>query len=295
MIIKNFINYVGSKDRLLKQIMDNLDYSKNEFIDLCCGSGVVGLNVSDSYEYVHLNDACWQIVKTIQFLRDNSTETVLLEIDKWIKYFGLTKEAKGNYLRARDYYNINYKKYNNFNAPLFYALVTHAFSYNITFNAKEEFNVPAGTNRSSFNNSLRSKLITFSDKLSEKLPTTSALKIEELLDMLFHSYNKDLSGHMIYVDPPYFASGNDAPYGRIYGLKWTEEHERSLYKYLDIINEYGGSFLLSNAVENKGNTNKILEEWMTKYNVVEVDCDYKNCHYQRDNTYKTREIMVRNY
>ena len=57
-MIKNCFNYVGSKDRIFHIIDKNLDKSKNNFIDLFCGSGVVGINEINNYKNIVLNDAC---------------------------------------------------------------------------------------------------------------------------------------------------------------------------------------------------------------------------------------------
>ena len=44
MCINNCFNYVGSKDRILPTIDNNLDKNKKYLIDVFCGSGVVGVN-----------------------------------------------------------------------------------------------------------------------------------------------------------------------------------------------------------------------------------------------------------
>ena len=99
---------------------------------------------------------------------------------------------------------------------------------------------------------------------------------------------------VFYVDPPYYSS--DSAYERIYYLgKWDEPKERTLYESLDYINEKGGSFLLSNVLENNGETNHILKEWSSKYNIIPVPSDFTNCNYQRKNKGKTVEVLVRNY
>ena len=69
--------------------------------------------------------------------------------------------------------------------------------------------------------------------------------------------------------------------GIYYLGKWDEDKERKLYDCLDEINECGGSFLLSNVIENNGKWNKILDEWSKKYNVLEVSASYESCNYQR--------------
>lgn len=294
-ILKNPFNYVGSKDKLISQIISNIDTTKTDFIDLFCGSGIVSVNVQNMFEYVHLNDGCWQVVRTIEYFRDTPIQEIISDIERYINTFNLSKTNKEGYLRARDFYNEKYKSEDDFNPALFYTLVTHSFSYNITFNSKEEFNVPSGAGRSYFNSNLRYKLIDYCMKLKQKFPTTSAFKFDDLLEVQTVANHQDLSDVMIYVDPPYYNSNNDAPYGRIYGLKWTEKEERNLYSWLDKVNDMGGSFLLSNTVENKGITNTILKEWMQKYTVIEVDRDYNNCSYQRNKEHKSKEIMVKNY
>ena len=111
---------------------------------------------------------------------------------------------------------------------------------------------------------------------------------------LISKAEKIISNTMFYVDPPYYSS--DSSYCRIHYLgKWGEAQEKALYETLDFIDDHGGSFLLSNVLENNGGTNNILMEWCRKYQVTEVPSDYTNCNYQRKNKGKTTEILVRNY
>ena len=60
--VRNPFNYVASKDRLLADITGRLDYTKNRFFDLFCGSGVVSVNVGDKYEHIIMNDGCPQMI-----------------------------------------------------------------------------------------------------------------------------------------------------------------------------------------------------------------------------------------
>lgn len=292
MLIKNCFNYVGSKDRILSQIDLNLDKSKKYFIDLFCGSGVVGVNESLFYSSVVLNDACWQLTKVLKYFQANDINDILKEIDKVIAEYELSKENKEGYDRLRDFYNTYSYSEKHFNPVIFYCLVTHSFNYNIHINKSGGFNVPFGKNRSSFNSSLRNKLVNFQNVLhanKDKIQVTS-LSYKDLLS----KYSHCLKDFMIYVDPPYFSS--DSSYGRISYLgKWDGKKEKELLETLDYINEMGGSFLLSNVTKNNGKENKHLNEWATHYNVVKVSSDYENCNYQRKNLGKTQEVLIRNY
>jgi len=53
--INSCLNYTGSKFKLLDQILVEMDYKKEYFIDLFCGSGVVGFNVIDKYKKNFIN------------------------------------------------------------------------------------------------------------------------------------------------------------------------------------------------------------------------------------------------
>ena len=291
-MIKNCFNYMGSKDRVLPLIKENVDRTKSNFIDLFCGSAVVGINEVNNFKRIVLNDACWQMAETLKFFRDNSYETVINKIDEVIKSYKLSKDNKDGYLELREDYNADPYLRLVFDPVMFYCLVTHSFNYNIHINSEGKFSVPSGKNRCYFNDSLRSRLEAFHFEIHDNKDkiTIKSDSFDELID----KGQKIIPNSMFYVDPPYYAS--DSSYGRIHYLgKWEEPKERLLYEKLDFINDNGGSFLLSNVVENNGKTNHILLDWCKKYNVVEIPADYTNCNYQRKNNGKTTEVLIRNY
>lgn len=291
-MIENCFNYMGSKDRIFSSLDKLFDKSKDIFIDLFCGSGVVGLNEVNSYKKVVLNDACWQMTETLKFFRDKSAEEVFSEINKYIKRYNLSKENKEGYNELRDDFNADPYLKLAFDPAMFYCLVTHSFNYNIHINKSGKFSVPSGKNRCYFNKNLQAKLEAFQWELHENKDKITIKS--ESYDELIAKAGKILPKAMIYVDPPYFSS--DSSYGRIHYLgRWNEDKERKLYETLDLINAQGGSFLLSNVVENNGEFNRILDEWSKKYTVQEATTDFTNCNYQRKNAGKTKEILVRNY
>lgn len=292
-MLNNCFNYVGSKDRIFPVIDKNLDKSKSILIDLFCGSGVIGVNELSNYKRVVLNDACWQVTETLKYFRDNTFEEVISSIDRVIKEYYLSKDNKDGYDRLReDFNNGDYKLRLVFDVPMFYCLATHSFNFNIHINSKYQFSVPFGKNRSYFNSSLRAKLEGFQWELHENKDKV-CIKSEDF-EKVVTSAQKIMKNSVFYVDPPYLSS--DDAYSRIHYLgKWDEDKERKLYNVLDFINDNGGSFLLSNVLENNGKWNKILDTWSKKYNVIDVSASYENCNYQRKNAGKTKEILVRNY
>ena len=284
--VRNPFNYVASKDRLLADITGRLDYTKNRFFDLFCGSGVVSVNVGDKYEHIIMNDGCPQMIDLLSYMREHTVEELLCEADKYRSMFHLSKTNKEGYLKAREYYNKGNK-----NPMLLYMLIIHAFSYNVVFNSRGGFSVPSGVNRSYFNPTLRNKFINFCNKLREINDIQfMQLKLNELVNCSKEWVWEDV---MVYVDPPY--STSDASCSRSYGLKWTKEHDKILMNFLDYISDKGASFMMSNAFKNNGYKNEELIAWSEKYNTEHLACDYNNCHHLRKNAGDTDEVIIYNY
>lgn len=291
-MLNNCFNYVGNKDKLFPIIDTYLDKTKKILVDVFCGSGVIGVNELSNYNKIVLNDACWQVIETLKYFRDHDYDFIQNKIDHVILKYGLSKDNKEGYLKLREDFNEDPYLRLVFDPVMFYCLVTHSFNYNIHINSKGQFNVPSGATRCYFNDKLKSKLEAFQWELreNEKRITLKTDDFEKLID----SAERITQNAMFYVDPPYLCS--DDSYSRIHYLgKWDEDKERKLYEKLDQINDRGGSFLLSNVLQNNGQYNRILEEWSKKYDIIDVAASYDNCNYQRKNAGKTQEILVRNY
>lgn len=70
MIINNYLNYIGSKDRYLPQLRALLERASEltggeRLIDLFCGSAVVGINSTDLFKQIMNNDKCEELIKFI--------------------------------------------------------------------------------------------------------------------------------------------------------------------------------------------------------------------------------------
>lgn len=290
--INNPFNYNGSKFKLLQQIESNMSSSCKYMIEPLCGSGVVSINFGDRFDKVFANDACWQLISIIEWIKNTDIRLLLEIIDRTIECFELSKTNKHGYNMARQYYNMFQNKKETFNPALLYCLITHAFNYQIEFNLREEYNVPFGANRSSFNSSLRQKMIEYSQKIKTLNVELSSDLYGDFFDNMFAG-EFPLSETWIYVDSPYLASSKSCY--RIQGKRWSEHDEIKLYEYMDEIDALGGKFLLSNVIENNGHVNDILLTWMNKYNIIDIELSYRGCNYQRKNNGRTKEIMVRNY
>ena len=130
------------------------------FIDLFGGGFNIGANVDA--EFVIYNDICAPVVQLLETIKNSDVVFLLSEIDKYIEKYKLSKENKDGYLRFRENYN---KKIRN---PIkFYTLLCYAFNNQIRFNKNNEYNMPFGKNRSSFNSVIRNKFKCFCEILNK--------------------------------------------------------------------------------------------------------------------------------
>ena len=297
-LIKNYLNYIGSKDRLIPIIKSNLDTSKSIFVDMFCGSNTVPTNCLDlPYKQYISNDGCWQLIELHKWILNTPLEVVFKRIDAYIEGYKLSKTNKEGFIKARQVYNEFYNRKDTFEPALFFCLIMHSFNYSIHLNSSGGFSAPSGYNRSSFSNTMRNKLVNYKKAWEGRENDISLHNIKSSIQQVKTLIGNDsIKNTMFYTDPPYLSS--DSSYSRIHGLKWTEDEERELYNTLDYINDFGGSFMLSNVIENNGKFNNILYDFIRrnkKYRVIDLSVQYNNCNYQRKNNGKTKEVLVVNY
>lgn len=276
-LIKSPLNYTGGKFKLLPQILPLFPDNIRMFVDMFCGGCNVGLNVNA--EKIICNDYMYQIIELYSAIRNNTNQETFKHIEERISSFDLSMENKDGYLKLRELYN---KERN----PLdLFVLTCYSFNYSIRFNSNGDFNIAFGKDRSYFNQSIKERLSVFMDR-SKKITFTNFsfedLKVEKLT-------NEDF----VYADPPYLITV--ANYNENGG--WNKDMEIKLLEKLDLCNENGVRFALSNVLEHKGKSNDILKEWSKKYNINYLNYDYSNCNYQtKDKTKKSSvEVLITNY
>lgn len=280
---KNPFNYIGAKYKLLPQILPLFPDNITTFVDMFGGSAEVSLNVKA--DKVIYNDKCKQLVNILSNLDSNFVK----EVEDTIAKFNLSKMNKEEFLICRKYYNENKDKLSSREqAVILYCILTHAFNYQIAFNSKGEYNMPSGYNRSWFSPQLKTKLEKYIERISE-------INIDFYSED-FHNLNLSQDNNaFFYADPPYLITVG--AYERDYFCKWSEDYEKELLNTLDILNEKGRQFALSNVLTHKGKTNEILSEWAKKYNIHHLNMSYKSCNYQthlRDNKISD-EVLITNY
>lgn len=298
--IKSFLNYTGNKYNLINEI-NNLykNFDKKEFIfyDIFCGGGTIGYN--SNFNNVVFIDSNKHIIELHKYMNSSKFEDIINDIEKIVvkynlsnsnqktyKYYkeqitgnknnGLKEFNLSGYHKLREEYNNIKNKYSKKAIKLLYVLSIYSFNNDIRHNSKNEFNLPCG--KTDFNQATYNKLLKFKKFTENKNYEFICLDILE-------NKIKIPNNALIYLDPPYFIT--DAVYNST--SNWNLEKEKKLYNFINKIKNY---FVLSNLLSNDI-INKELNNFIKRYNYVEVKKNYSSSSYNKKNRYvQTKEILV---
>jgi len=278
--IKSPLNYIGGKYKLLKQILPLFPKNINNFVDLFAGGFNVGINVNANKVYA--NDINNYVIEILKAFREQDTEQIIQHIESRIEEYGLSKTNEEGFKNFRAFYN----KHKN---PLdLYTLICFSFNYQFRFNNNHEYNNPFGRNRSQFSAELKKKLLKFICEIKEKDIIFSSNDFEEFD---FSSFNHS---DLVYCDPPYLITTGSYNDGNRGFKDWNVNQEKKLLSLLDLLDEKGVRFALSNVLSHKGNKNDILIEWSKKYRVHRLNYNYSNSSH---NTVRgeSEEVLITNF
>lgn len=274
------MNYVGGKYKLLPQILPLIPSGVDKFIDLFTGGCNVGVNVAA--KEIICNDKTKEVIDLLEGLKEQGSSEALYLVKSTIDKYKLDKTNEEGFKLIREDYNQGNREW-----YIFYAMLTHAFNYQIRFNNKGEYNMPFGRNRSWFNPRLEKNFIEFVDKLSKKNIRFTNYDFRDLTEI-----EKDLSStSFIYCDPPY--TNTNASYNENGG--WTLKDETDMLNLLDDIDKRGIKFALSNVMEHNGITNEKLKKWSKKYRVNNLEYSYSNSSYHKKDRGDSKEVLITNY
>lgn len=286
-MIKSAINYIGCKHKLLPQMLPLFPKQINTFVDMCCGSGTVGMNVvANNHVY---NDINFRIVEILEFLYKNRdcVECAIEDIEGMIKYYSLTKTNEEGFKRIREDYNLAGWIEKGRNPLMLYTLMCYSFNYQCRFNNDGFYNGSFGRNRSQFSDRQRTNLIKCSEVLKGQNSTFSSIS------MFDYDYSSLNERDFIYFDVPYYGTtGNYNDGKRLFG-DWTIEDERKLHSLMLKLNKDGVRFAISNNFTTNEKMKKFIR-W-TDFNVHHLYVNYSNCNYQKKDKSKDDEVLITNY
>lgn len=279
--LKAPFNYIGNKYRIISKIQPLFPKNIDIMVDLFCGGCDVIINTDARIKYA--NDVNFYLVDIMKEFQKKS-DRILIDIDKAIFTWNLSKTNEESYKNFRNYYNRTRN-------PLdLYVLMCYSFNYQFRFNNDYEYNNPFGKNRSSFNSNMRKNLIEFI-RVIKDIRFTSKNFIDFNVDFL-------TTNDFVYADPPYTLTCGSYNDGKRGFKGWELNDDYQLLNVLMKLNNRGVKFALSNVLEHKGNKNNVLIDWINEngYKVYDIDCNYNNCNYQSKNKNNvTREVLITNY
>lgn len=265
--IEGVMNYTGSKFKMLSQLIPEMDYTKNTFVDVFTGGGSIYTNVLDKYESVIANDIITDLI---------GIHRGLLESDEIISKTKLLCPDKDNPVG----FGTLRKNYNDNPSPEgLWALMLSSTNNMVRFNQNLKYNQTFG--KRSWNDATQRKVNNFTEHIRKFKDNLVYLSTEfeniEIKDDM-----------MIYLDPPY--SNTSAGYNAY----WKKDDDEKLYKYIKNIDKIGASFMLSGVLEHDGKPCKLLERLILDgYKVIELDFNYNKV--SRKGKKDTKEIIIINY
>lgn len=269
------IPYMGSKYKLLKDLIPLFPNKCDIFIDAFGGSGVVSMNYQGEKETIY-NELNPNIVALVKTMTNNKPE----ELDKYwkqkIEFYDLPKQStKRKNSEDKDFFKKRQENYNRMREDYnkskerdyrdLFLLSCFSINHLIRFNSNSEFNASSGND--SYNDvNLK--------RVQEMYETFKNIKVinKNIFDLDFASLTKD---SFLYLDPPYL--NTEAVYNekRAFG-GWDIECDYKLFKLLEELNNKGIKWGLSNVFVNRGKENAHLIEWCKKNNwqVYHLDRNY---------------------
>ena len=267
------LNYMGGKSEMMDFIKKYSPKEINRIVDVFGGGFNVGINY-DVPEIIY-NDCNCKVKELIKMFKDTETLEIYKYLTSMIKKYKLEKGGKEPYIKLREIYNRPEPPIRD--PKLLYLLVLYGFQQQIRFNSNLEYNNPVG--QSGFNDKIFEKLVSFSREIKEKNITFMTEDFEYL-----ERYIDDRT--FFYCDPPYLITLGSYNDGKRGFNGWSEEDEYRLLHFLEEVHNRGGKFMLSNVLEHKDKTNKILKNWIkeNKFKLIK----YKGKS-------KRKEVIIMNY
>lgn len=271
-INKSPINYSGSKDTLVPEIIKLLPSNVDVFVDAMGGAFNVGANITALNKVVY-NELNPYVYELVSWLVNTPKEELIRTIEQKIEQFGMDKADESAYKRLRDAYNANQN-------PLeLFVLHMYSFQNMIRFNGSHKFNTPIGV--AGYSDDMKQRILEF----KAKTPNLELIN-GDYVNINWASYPQNT---VFYFDPPYYitsAAYNDGKRGM---KGWGLNEEIELLSILKRIDELGHKFILSNVIRHKDKEHTLLIEWIKENNYRVLDVGISGWRYAKS------EVIIINY
>lgn len=235
--IESPISYMGSKYKLLSNLIPLFPKDKHTFVDMFAGGGSIYMNVSPLYEKVVANDLITDLIGIHKNLGNNDFVALAAELS--IK----TKDSQEEYILLREDYN------SNPTPEKLLALIWSCNSNMMRFNNNFKFNQTWG--KRCFNTNILKKLENYYQQSYENVEFTS-------MDFSEIDIPEDC---FVYLDPPY--SNTEAGYNAF----WKKDNEDIMINMIDKFIDNNIQFGLSGVINDKPNP---LYDYFKERNDVKI-------------------------
>lgn len=273
--IKGLFSYSGNKYKIykssLKETMSQFDRIHEPFL----GSGACVYNSNLGGIGIDLDKNVVELHKSL------IDENLLDRITKTYDSYFPNGRSKESYMNLRNDFNKSFitNGTNSDNIHMLHLLIQLSFNSLLRF-SKNGYNVPFGMKEIDLNRIKNHQEIFRNKKIEFINGSYNSMNLENI--------NKE--NDLIYLDPPYIAS--KFQYGG-----WIEQDETELLSYIDMLNDNGFKFILSNTFFHRNTTNHKLIEWSSKYNIKYINKTYnawtivKSVKTEND----TNEVLISNF
>lgn len=250
------IRWIGSKKRIIKDIIKHVPIKYNNYYEPFLGSGVVFLNIKyNTNTKIYLNDINKDIINLYKCIKNNPNDLIEL-LEKYRKSYEKSSNKKNHFLKYRENFNKLKDKYNLERAALF------IYINKTSFNGWMQTN-KYGLNTSSFGDIKNPKLYKKIqiENLSKKLQKVK-LTNTDYIKMLKNAKKHDF----IYLDPPYVPEDFSNFNIKYNENSWTEDDFKQLVKIYKLLDKKGCYVMLSNS-----NSKFIRKHFpKSKYRVIKI-------------------------
>lgn len=283
--------YMGNKYKLLPYMDYVLPSTTGTFVDLFAGSATISMNLTSFADRIIINDTDSILIGIYKALSTIKPRDAWKMVSNVVYQYQLSAENQEGYIQCRaDFNKIPIQDREKY---WYWALAVIYHSYNrstLSYNKKGKVNSSFGHKKCNFRK-MKKKFISFAERM---YANRTRIEFSNLSFRDFVIPDKCIDEDLFfYVDPPYFIT--QASYNKF----WTMDDEIALYEFLDRWTAQGIRWVLSNVLENKGERNEILAEWLKKnqsrYRILYMNRDYKHCTYNTRKKGRTLELLVMNY
>lgn len=277
---------MGGKRKLIKKgLLDLFPKDIDIFVDMFAGSGIVSMNVKANN--IMINDIDKNLFRFYKMFKEESSQNIIEHIIKNIDTYkmlrtGVKQNTEESILYKERYAEMRAHANTTKDIKDLYSCIFYAFSQQMRFNKKGEFNMPFGNG-------------TFTTQNEEYIKQGCDFFSKNVM-----LYNKDfrevclkdlLPNDFVYLDCPYL--NTTATYNENDG--WNIQDDYDLFKMCEELNRNNIKWGMSNVFENKGIVNQHLIDWCEKNDwsvYTFASHTYKACGKGNSNA---KEVYICNY